>query len=73
VQKHGWPVGKDLGAGVVDGRSVWADENNGGWERGGEMKGEGGLGIARGKVPRIGQSTGVAVMHVLMRIAVSHP
>jgi Cobalamin-independent synthase, N-terminal domain len=25
ISKHGFPAGKRLGAGVVDGRSVWAD------------------------------------------------
>ena len=25
IAKHGFPAGKRLGAGVVDGRSVWAD------------------------------------------------
>ena len=25
IEKHGFPEGKRLGAGVVDGRSVWAD------------------------------------------------
>lgn len=26
VRAHGWPAGKRLGVGCVDGRSVWADD-----------------------------------------------
>lgn len=26
IRKHGWPAGKRLGVGCIDGRSVWADD-----------------------------------------------
>lgn len=30
IQKHGFPADKRLGAGVIDGRNVWADASKAG-------------------------------------------
>ena len=39
IREHGFPAGKRLGAGLIDARSVWADDL-GEW-----LKGEGGVGF----------------------------
>ena len=43
IEKHGWPVGLDLGAGIVDGRSIWADRSG---ARGGSGGGGGAVKVA---------------------------